>query len=61
MRDNKIERKWIEPTRGVSEKLAKSKYITSQIKSEKSWALFKPATNKYKNAKIKSQTVSEQL
>ena len=53
----RIKSKLTESTCGDSGNLPKSKYKTSQIQNEESWALFEPARAEFKNAKIKSQTV----
>ena len=57
IKNSRIKAKWTESELGDSGKLPKSKYKTSQIQNEESWALFEPARAEFKNAKIKSQTV----
>ena len=57
IKNSRIKAKWTESELGDSGKLPESKYRSSQIQNEESWALFEPARAEFKNAKIKSQTV----
>ena len=60
IKSSRIKSKWTASERSDSGKLPKSKYKSSQIQNEASWALLEPARAKLKNAQIENWTAVAQ-